>query len=300
MSVIVAVVIADSLRSRATVEGERLEISEMINLNDPPKEEKSPEKAGTAGNSKGEGGGSKPLPEKPHGGGGGGEVNETRETTRGELPPMSREPQIVAPRPQNAPERPPLLPVMPTLKGDEALSRAPRSMNFGDPDSKATEISRGNGENDGYGGGKGTGAGGGDGSGLGPGSGENTGGGKPKYGGGGPGGANGNSEPLPKPKVDYNKVFTTKEVDRKAQIIAKPEPTYTDEARRENTTGVVSLRVLLNANGTVSQISPLTRLPNGLTEKAVEAARRIRFTPAQKDGRNVSQWVVLQYEFNLY
>jgi hypothetical protein len=50
----------------------------------------------------------------------------------------------------------------------------------------------------------------------------------------------------------------------------------------------------------VSSISPVSRLPNGLTEKAIEAARRIRFTPAQKDGRNVSQWIVLQYDFNIF
>lgn len=302
MTAIVAVVIADSLRSRAAQEGEKLEISELINLNEnAPREEKPPEKEGAAGNNKGAGGGSKPLSEKPRGGGGGGDVNETRPVNGGEVPQMSRDPQVVVPQPQNAPERPPLLPVTPTLKGDEALSRPPRSLNFGDPDSQANEISRGNGAGDGYGTGKGNGAGGGNGDGLGQGNGENTGGKGTVYGGGGPGGENGEGAlPKPKPKVNHDGPFTVKNVDRKAQILARPEPAYTDEARREQITGVVSLRVLLNANGTVSQISPISRLPHGLTDKAIEAARKIRFTPAQKDGRNVSQWLVLQYEFNLY
>jgi hypothetical protein len=33
---------------------------------------------------------------------------------------------------------------------------------------------------------------------------------------------------------------------------------------------------------------------------AVAAARRIRFEPAQKDGRVVAQYVILDYNFNIY
>ena len=211
---------------------------------------------------------------------------------------LSREPQIVVPKPQIQPERPVLLPVVPTLKGDEALSRTPRSLDFGDPDSNATEISRGKGEKDGFGGGKGNGAGKGDGNGLGNGRGENTGGADPNYGGGGIGG--GGKDPLPKPKVDYDREFTAKEVTRKAVITAKPEPPYTEAARKNNVSGTVMLRVLLGANGAVLQVAPLSRLPDGLTEQAINAARKLRFTPAQKDGRNVAQWIQIQYDFNLY
>ncbi|MBA3323229.1 MAG: energy transducer TonB, partial [Pyrinomonadaceae bacterium] len=39
---------------------------------------------------------------------------------------------------------------------------------------------------------------------------------------------------------------------------------------------------------------------DGLTEKAIEAARRITFTPAEKDGRPVSQYITLVYNFNIY
>ncbi|MDX6695309.1 MAG: hypothetical protein QOF02_3861, partial [Blastocatellia bacterium] len=38
----------------------------------------------------------------------------------------------------------------------------------------------------------------------------------------------------------------------------------------------------------------------GLTEKAIAAARQIRFSPAMKDGRAVSQFVQIEYNFNLY
>jgi outer membrane biosynthesis protein TonB len=37
-----------------------------------------------------------------------------------------------------------------------------------------------------------------------------------------------------------------------------------------------------------------------LTEKAIAAARQIRFQPAQKDGRAVSQWITIEYNFNIY
>jgi TonB family protein len=295
MSLSLAVILADGYRRRAAQQ-DGLVITELINLNDIPKPEE-PEKEGPAGNNQGDGGGSKPKYEKPQGGGGGGDVNETRETSQGERPPLSRDPQVVVPKVEPPLDRPVLLPVTPTLKGDEALSKMPRDLQFGDPDSQSTDPSRGKGEGEGFGGGKGTGAGAGDGAGQGPGRGENIGGGDPNYGGGGPG--KGGGKPS-KPAVDYNREFSVKEVDRKAVIISKPEPPYTEEARKAAASGTVTLRVLLGANGAVLQITPLTRLPYGLTEQAVAAARKLRFTPAQKDGRNVAQWVQLQYDFNLY
>ncbi|HJR07389.1 MAG TPA: energy transducer TonB, partial [Pyrinomonadaceae bacterium] len=78
------------------------------------------------------------------------------------------------------------------------------------------------------------------------------------------------------------------------------EPLYTEEARKNQVTGTVRLRLILGASGSVSGITPLTRLPDGLTEKAIEAARRIAFTPAEKDGRKVSQYVTIEYNFNIY
>jgi TonB family protein len=175
-----------------------------------------------------------------------------------------------------------------------------RNNQFGDPDSNATDPSPGKGRGEGFGGGEGTGAGKGAGAGLGPGRGENTGGGDPKYGGGGPGGGGDGAPKPPKPEVDRNKAYTAKDVTRKAVITARPEPPYTEEARKNNIVGTVTVRVLLGGNGAVLQVVPLTRLPHGLTENALAAARRIRFTPAQKDGVSVSQWVQVEYSFNLY
>jgi TonB family protein len=97
-----------------------------------------------------------------------------------------------------------------------------------------------------------------------------------------------------------SEVFAVKDVTRKADILYKPEPLYTFNARRNNVTGTVRLRMVLAADGTVQNIVPLATLPEGLTEQAIEAARDIEFKPASKDGRPVSQYVTVEYNFNIY
>jgi len=95
-------------------------------------------------------------------------------------------------------------------------------------------------------------------------------------------------------------VLTGKEVSVKARILSKPEPQYTEEARRDMITGTVVLRAIFAANGRVVGIHPVFSLSNGLTERAIEAARRIKFVPALKDGHPVSMFVQLEYSFNLH
>ena len=116
-----------------------------------------------------------------------------------------------------------------------------------------------------------------------------TGGGPFPPAGGGPGHGGG--------PVDYSRPFRANEVTRKALILSKPEPGYTSEARENDVEGVVRLRAVLAASGRVTNISVVKGLPDGLTEKAISAARQVRFTPAQKDGRVVSQYVILEYRF---
>ncbi|HEX7314280.1 MAG TPA: energy transducer TonB [Pyrinomonadaceae bacterium] len=100
--------------------------------------------------------------------------------------------------------------------------------------------------------------------------------------------------------VDYNRPFKQNEVTKKAVPVFKPEPGFTEWARRFNVTGVVRLRAILDKSGQMKGISIVKHLPHGLTEKAIAAARSIRFEPAQKDGQPVSQYVVLEYNFNIY
>lgn len=86
----------------------------------------------------------------------------------------------------------------------------------------------------------------------------------------------------------------------KARVTAKPEPRYTEQARNQQTTGTVVLRCVFAADRTVKYLLVVVGLPDGLTERALEAARRIKFEPAIKDGRPVSMYIQLEYNFNLY
>ena len=96
-----------------------------------------------------------------------------------------------------------------------------------------------------------------------------------------------------------DEVYKASEVTRKVMIRSKPEPVYTDEARENKIEGTVRLRLVLHSTGEVTEIKILKSLPHGLTEKAMEAARKIEFTPAEKDGRPVSQYVIIEYNFSL-
>ena len=60
------------------------------------------------------------------------------------------------------------------------------------------------------------------------------------------------------------------------------------------------LRAVFSSSGEVIQIRALNTLPFGLTERAIAAARLIRFVHAMKNGRPVSVFMQLEYNFNLY
>ena len=267
-----------------------VELTQMIS--DIPNEQPTPDE-GTAGMAKGNGGGSKPKQEKAGGGGGGGREEQTP-ASAGKLPQADlRIPQVVAPDPHPPVIKNPALPMPATLDADPALFPPDkRQLNYGDPKSTSTTPSSGSGTGNGIGQGNGGGVGPGNGGGYGPGNGGNTGGGDRREGGGGPGGGGGGT--------DYSRTFSGKEVTSKARVLDKPEPTYTEAARKNQITGTVVLRAVFSSAGAVTNIHAVSGLPDGLTERAIAAAKQIRFVPATKDGHPVSMWMELQYNFNLY
>jgi TonB family protein len=99
---------------------------------------------------------------------------------------------------------------------------------------------------------------------------------------------------------DYTRVFAAREVDERAKILSNPRPDYTEDARHNNIQGPVVLRLVLAASGEVTNITVVRGLPFGLSEKAIAAARNIKFQPARKDGHQVSQSVQLTFTFSLY
>jgi len=99
---------------------------------------------------------------------------------------------------------------------------------------------------------------------------------------------------------DGNRVYTGKEVDKKARVLRKPEPKYTKDARKHGIEGTVILRVVFASTGRVTNIHVSSGLPDGLTDRSIEVAQRINFEPAIKDGHPVSMWFELQYNYHLF
>ena len=104
----------------------------------------------------------------------------------------------------------------------------------------------------------------------------------------------------PSPESTAGYVFGRADVSRPAITVWKREPLYPEEARQKQVAGTIKLEVVFAESGFVTNITVTQALPHGLTESAIEAARHIRFFPAEKDGKPVSQRMSLEYNFNVY
>ncbi|MGD1079559.1 MAG: TonB family protein [Candidatus Sulfotelmatobacter sp.] len=84
-----------------------------------------------------------------------------------------------------------------------------------------------------------------------------------------------------------------------AEILSKPVPIYTDEARAKRIEGEVLLEVVLEATGKLRVLKVVRGLGHGLDDAAVHAAEQIRFKPALKDGQPSDSMAVLHIIFQL-
>jgi len=170
----------------------------------------------------------------------------------------------VAPKSFVPPIRPqddPKLAVNPTIVAPDMPNI--NSPNFGNPLAGVGIPSAGNGI--------GTGIGSGKGPGVGPGSGGGIGGGAYKIGGG-------VSAPVP---------------------VYRPEPEYSEEARKAKWQGAVLLQLVVDENGVPQDIKVIRSLGLGLDQKAIEAVQKWRFKPGQKDGKAVPVSANIEVNFRL-
>ena len=242
--------------------------------------------SGRVGLNRGTGEGSGPTPKPSRGGGGGGDRNR-HPAQAGKVPPPSN---IQAAIPTTPPLNPQSLPVA-GIVIDPALWKDLKAPVYGDPRSTSQITSKGPGEGEGIGTNRGYGIGEGDGPGFGPGKNGNTGWGSNETGCCGPGSGRTTGD---------GEALWGREVEQRARLLFKPEPQYTEEARRNQIEGTVMLRVVFSSSGEVVQIRAVRTLPFGLTERAIAAARQIKFVPATKGGHAVSVHMQLEYNFNLY
>ncbi len=205
---------------------------------------------------------------KAMGGGGGGGAHELLEASKGHLPLVARTQIMLPPIIRNNRSK---LQVEPTemvkIPDNNTLP------NFGMSHSPQIALaSQGRGSGSGFGQGLGGGIGAGHGSGVGPGSGSGYGGGIMSVGGG-------VSAP---------------------QVIHSVEPEFTEDARRANYQGNVSLRLIVDSQGNPQDVRLASHLGMGLEEKAIEAVRQYKFKPAMYQGHPVPVQIVIEVDFHLH
>lgn len=210
-----------------------------------------------------------PKKKQVMGGGGGGGDRSQLQASQGKLPRVAPR-QFTPPTVITNPE--PKLPMEPTIivQPDAKLPQVAANA-YGNPLSMPGPPSSGTGSGGGIGSGKGGGVGSGSGQGFGPGSGGGTGGGVYRIGGG-------VSEPIP---------------------IYRPEPEYSEEARKAKFQGAVMLQIVIDENGRTRDIRVIRPLGLGLDEKAIEAVQKWRFKPSMKDGRAVAVQANVEVNFRL-
>jgi len=80
-----------------------------------------------------------------------------------------------------------------------------------------------------------------------------------------------------------------------------PDPEYTEEARKEKLQGIVTLEVLVRADGRAGRVKIVKGLGLGLDERAMDAVNAWRFEPARDAARNpVATWVTVETTYRLF
>jgi protein TonB len=212
-----------------------------------------------------------PMMNDTSGGGGGGGKHELTAPSKGRLP-RAADKQMVPPDPEPPKNPDPTLVVEPTVVAPQ-LAQLPslNLLNIGDPQGVIGPPSSGTGSGGGIGSGTGRGVGVGNGPGVGPGDGGGYGGGVFHVGGG-------VSAPT---------------------IIKKVDPQYSEEARKARYQGTVVLEAIVQKDGSVQIVRVVRSLGFGLDEKAIEALRQWKFSPAKQNGVAVPVALNIEVNFNL-
>ncbi len=217
------------------------------------------------------------------GGGGGGGRDEKDPTSKGQLASQTQKP-LINPTKTIVQKNFELTQPIAATEGNRQMPRTDQP--YGDPNSKFGGLSDGTGTGGGQGSGFGQGQGSGTGTGMGSGSGSGS--------GSGIGDGNGSGRGSGKGPPERSSVTSP------LKILYRPRAQYNEEGRKNNVQGSVRLRVELRASGQVGSITPVTRLPYGLTEQAIAAARQIRFEPKKVNGIPITTIQVIEYSFTIY
>lgn len=104
----------------------------------------------------------------------------------------------------------------------------------------------------------------------------------------------------PQPLVEDGGPFRVEGDIQHPRAVHKVAPSYTEEALKKRTQGVVILQTVIDREGRVEDVKVLKGQPHGLSEAAVGAVRQWTFEPARdKDGNPVSVYYNLTINFRL-
>lgn len=81
------------------------------------------------------------------------------------------------------------------------------------------------------------------------------------------------------------------------ELVTRVDPVYPDAARRAGVGGEVTLRIAVEADGSVSRVEVEKGASMGMTEAAASAVRRWVYRPARVDGRPVAVWKSVRVKF---
>ena len=94
---------------------------------------------------------------------------------------------------------------------------------------------------------------------------------------------------------------TNNNYDTPVKIISKPRANYPKQDKGTICVqGTVILRVEFLDTGEIGEIKVVSGFPDGFNDCAIEAAKKINFRPATKDGKPVTVIKMVQYSFSLY
>lgn len=106
-------------------------------------------------------------------------------------------------------------------------------------------------------------------------------------------------EAAARPAGKRRRTVEAEELDSPVEIVSKPRPVYTEQARELRIEGEVVLEVTFVATGQLRVLRVVGSLGHGLDEAAVDAAKKIEFTPARRNGRPVDHTATLRVVFRL-
>lgn len=219
----------------------------------------------------------------PGGGGGGGGLKIPAPARRAErkapaprpvsspIPEVRQPPPPPEPKPEPKVEPPP--PPVPVVQAPVVPKPADPVDKPGvlTPPPDPRPSNQGSGAGGGAGTGNGSGVGEGNGAGIGPGSGGGEGGGPYQPGAG----------------------IDPPSIQREVKAL------YTDDARRRGIEGDVVLEIVVRRDGSVGDVRIKRSLDRGLDQRAIDAVRQWRFTPARRHGAAVDVIVEVAVEFKL-